>query len=151
MRIIKIDTGEYPLFPADLRERYPNVSFPIDLLDEHLASWGYAVVQLTTKPEPGSLQKVVELDPIEIDGVWTQQWAVVDLEGEELEAAQQGIAAEQAAAKLAAEKDTVFENNLPSWSQVQNAIENISNLADAKVFLGKLSRVVYLMAKNSVE
>jgi hypothetical protein len=80
MRIIKIDTGEYPLFPADLRERYPNVSFPANLLDEHLASRGYAVVQLTTKPEPGSLQKVIELPPIEINGVWTQQWSVVDMD-----------------------------------------------------------------------
>lgn len=80
MKIIKIDTQEYPLFPADLRERYPNVSFPANLLDEHLASRGYAVVQLTTKPEPGNLQKVIELQPIEIEGVWTQQWEVVDMD-----------------------------------------------------------------------
>lgn len=39
-------------------------------------------------------------------------------------------------------------DNLPSWSAVSTAVDNIANLADAKVFLKKLSRVVYWLAKN---
>ena len=38
--------------------------------------------------------------------------------------------------------------NLPSWSQVQREIDNIGNLADARRFLKKLSRVVYWDIKN---
>jgi len=39
--------------------------------------------------------------------------------------------------------------NLPTWSQVDTAITNIASLADAKVFLRKLSRVVYWLAKDT--
>ncbi len=41
--------------------------------------------------------------------------------------------------------------DLPSWNQVQNVINNISNMDDAKSFLLKLSRVVYTMRKQSVD
>ena len=127
MIFIKTDTQEYPLFLADLKLRFPNVSFKKSITSADLASRGYAVVQETEKPSCTKYQKVVEAAPVEVDGIWTQQWAVVDLEGAEL------------------------VDNLPSWSQVETAITNISSLADAKVYLGKLSRVVYLMAKNKVD
>lgn len=39
--------------------------------------------------------------------------------------------------------------NLPSWTQVDAAITNIGNLADAKAFIRKLARVVYWLAKNT--
>ena len=48
-------------------------------------------------------------------------------------------------------KATAVESNLPSWAQVKTAVDNISNLAEAKAFLKKLSRVVYWLAKNSEE
>ena len=41
--------------------------------------------------------------------------------------------------------------HLPSWVQVSTAVDNISNLAEAKAFLKKLSRIVYWLAKNSEE
>lgn len=47
-----------------------------------------------------------------------------------------------------AAKIQAMVDNLPSWAQVQNTINNISSLADAKAFLLKLSRVVYWMAKD---
>lgn len=39
-------------------------------------------------------------------------------------------------------------DNLPSWNQVETAINNISSLAEAKAFLKKLARVVYWDVKN---
>ncbi len=63
------------------------------------------------------------------------------------------LAAEAAAAAQAAvdaiQRTQDIANNLPSWAQVQTAINNIANLADAKVFLGKLARIVYWLAKNT--
>ena len=47
-----------------------------------------------------------------------------------------------------AQKEQDIIDNLPSWSQVQTVISNISSLADAKTFLNKLTRVVYWLAKN---
>jgi hypothetical protein len=42
-----------------------------------------------------------------------------------------------------------LDANLPTWSQVSAAVDNISNLAEAKAFLKKLSRVVYWLARDS--
>ena len=47
-----------------------------------------------------------------------------------------------------AQKEADMAANLPSWPQVNNAINNISNLAEAKAFLKKLARVVYWDVKN---
>lgn len=52
-------------------------------------------------------------------------------------------------ALIAAQRATDISTNLPSWDQVSTACEDISNLAEAKLFLKRLSRVVYWMAKNS--
>lgn len=38
--------------------------------------------------------------------------------------------------------------NLPDWATIDNAITNISNLADVKIFLRRLSRVVYCHVRN---
>lgn len=60
--------------------------------------------------------------------------------------------AEQAAAIAAAQaREQAFLDNLPSWSQVDAAVTNIANLADAKVFIRKLARVVYWLARNKAE
>ena len=39
-------------------------------------------------------------------------------------------------------------DNIPSWAQVDAAVTNIANLADAKAFIRKLARVVYWLAKD---
>ncbi len=48
----------------------------------------------------------------------------------------------------AAQKEADISANLPSWSQVETVINNISSMADAKAFLLKLSRAVYWNTKN---
>ena len=40
-------------------------------------------------------------------------------------------------------------DNLPSWSAVENSINNISNMSQAKVVIKKLARIVYWLAKNT--
>ena len=57
--------------------------------------------------------------------------------------------AEAAAKALEQTKLTSIQDNLPSWNVVSNAVDNITNLAEAKTYLKKLSRVVYWLAKNS--
>jgi hypothetical protein len=50
-------------------------------------------------------------------------------------------------ARVAAKAQALIDN-LPSWAAVDQAITNISSLADAKAFIRKLSRVVYWLAKE---
>lgn len=79
---IKLEEGapaRYPYTQAQLRAESPNTSFPSGLLpDDLLAEWGMLPVIETPQPVVTSLQNVIELPPVLIDGVWTQQWAVLD-------------------------------------------------------------------------
>lgn len=52
---------------------------------------------------------------------------------------------------LLEQKQADINNILPSWNEVETAIDNIVNLADAKSFIKKLTRVVYWNVKNKLE
>lgn len=62
------------------------------------------------------------------------------------------LAAEEAArvagaARIAAKAQAIIDN-LPSRAAVRTAVSNISDLASAKAFIGKLTEVVYWLAKD---
>lgn len=42
------------------------------------------------------------------------------------------------------------KSDFPSRAQVRTAVDNISSLADAKIFIKKLAMVVYTLRQNSV-
>ncbi len=64
-------------------------------------------------------------------------------------AAEAQAVADKAAEQAQKAQDII--DNLPSWVQVENNINNIPDLAGAKAFLRKLTRVVYWLAKNSAD
>jgi hypothetical protein len=74
---INIITREYPFYPGDMELRFPN-------FDENNVHEDYAVVLQPDLPEHTDTQKVDEIAPSLIDGVWTKQYAVIDLTQEEL-------------------------------------------------------------------
>jgi len=57
-------------------------------------------------------------------------------------------AAKAAQEAAQAAKAQAFLDNLPSWAIVEAAVDNIGSLADAKVFLKKLARVTYWLARD---
>jgi hypothetical protein len=77
---INIETGNYPLSVVQIQELHP-----LTLMAQYLEC--YALVEPTDTPayDPDT-QKPVEAEPIEIKGVWHQQWSVVPLTSEELQA-----------------------------------------------------------------
>ena len=77
---------------------------------------------------------IVRKSQAEIDAILAARQAIID----------------QAAAD-AAQRDLDIVIKLPSWAQVETAVNNIANLTDAKAFLLKLSRVVYWLAKNKAD
>ena len=60
--------------------------------------------------------------------------------------ARAGVIAQREADQAQKAQDII--DNLPSWAQVETAVDNIANLADAKAFIKKLSRIVYWLARN---
>lgn len=59
------------------------------------------------------------------------------------------VALEEAVAAKIAAKTTAISGCFPSWDKVSTAVDDIASLADAKVFLKKLVRVVYWLARDS--
>ena len=83
LRIIN-DTINYPYDIPTLRASHPNVSFPANLTNEVLAKWSMYVV--TPTPMPNDYTKnISEGTPVLTDGVYYQNWVVVDATQEEID------------------------------------------------------------------
>ncbi|MDC2858584.1 hypothetical protein [Delftia sp. DT-2] len=72
------ETGDYPLNISQIQERHPLTMMAHNLMR-------YALVERSEPPEHNAdTHKPVEIEPVEIDGVWRQQWSVVPLNAIEL-------------------------------------------------------------------
>lgn len=75
----------YPYSALQLKQDNPQVSFPKDMPDSLLATWGVYPVKSSNPPYFNSLtHKLVEGTPIESDGEWLQQWAIIPLSKDEV-------------------------------------------------------------------
>lgn len=74
---------------SGIRAAYPDTSFPAVLDDTIFAEFGIFPVTPTVPVFDAATHKATQFDPVEIDGVWTQQWDVVALTQAEIDAAYQ--------------------------------------------------------------
>ena len=79
-----------------------NASLPEILTDETLAGIGVKPVLLVEPQYDHIAQTAIEVAPMQIDGVWTQQWQIIDLLPEQVAANQAAKTANDA--RLVAEK-----------------------------------------------
>lgn len=79
MLFIKNGT-EYPRHVGDIESENPEWELGQALPE------GWAVVQETALPPKSASQRVEEISPEIVDGVWNQRWQVVDLTEAELSA-----------------------------------------------------------------
>ncbi len=89
MYVLVIDgtVAGYPYTLADMRADNPQTLFAVNPDADTLATCNVYPVTLTTPPAVDPLMTTVEeSDPILIDGVWTQDWAVRDATPEEIAA-----------------------------------------------------------------
>lgn len=85
MNYINTHTGEYPLSQYQIKERFPQTSFPAQFVPPE----GYALVKSTAFPVYDPItQAYRELPPIDSGGEWLQQWQVYRLTPEEIDANQ---------------------------------------------------------------
>ena len=75
--LIKIDTQEYPVTMQEFFARHRNVSFPAEIPFD---DFGYAQVVTVPQPEVDFYHAAHELPPALVEGVWTQQWEVVEVQ-----------------------------------------------------------------------
>jgi hypothetical protein len=78
--LIRLNPTRWPYSLNQLRLDEPSRSFSPDPSDAELAHYGVFRVQPTQPPEPDpAIERVVEIAPVEADGVWLQQWGLVEL------------------------------------------------------------------------
>ena len=95
-KFINTDTGAYPLTEFDIKALHPRTGFPEPFLP------AFAYYAPVTETEPPAFDprthKLVELQPLQTEGAYTQQWVLHALTPADVAAR----AAEQAAAEKAA-------------------------------------------------
>ena len=79
--LIKITNGvptQYTI--GQLRRDNPQTSFPKDVPNEILTSYDvYPVKRIPAPPYNELTQTIRIIDPVQIDGEWTQKWEIIDL------------------------------------------------------------------------
>ena len=75
--LIKIDIQEYPVTLQEFFARHRNVSFPAEIPFD---DFGYAQVVTVPQPEVDFYHSAHELPPALVDGAWTQQWEIVEIQ-----------------------------------------------------------------------
>ena len=104
-------TGKVCPLHTDIRQDCPHVSFPSTLSDAMIAEQGYDQIKLTTWAFDPAVEKVLELPPAVIAGVWTQQWETVALTPAELA---------QKAAALQSQIVAATQSRLDTFAQTRN-------------------------------
>jgi hypothetical protein len=112
----------YPYSFWDLRIDYPNVSFPRDPAAEVLEDYNVRIVTPTTPPEVAYNQDLSESVAL-VDGVWTQQWSLVDASPEDIAARNEDLS------ESVALVDGVWTQQ---WSLVDASPEDIAARNDAQ-------------------
>jgi len=84
---VKLEKGvptEWPVNQDRIMFENKNVSFPSDMTKVDVRPYGFAPFkQSDPEPHDPRWQKLEELPPVEVSGVFVQQWQVVDLYTEE--------------------------------------------------------------------
>lgn len=143
---VKITDGAvdtYPYSVEQLKVENPNVSFPKDLSEELLESYGVHLVTLKDRPEINHrTQKTEEAaTPVLEDGAWVLNWVTSDKTAEEIQGFDDAAARfnrEQRDAKLAetdylALSDNTMSAEMTTYRQALRDItahENWPNLSD---------------------
>ena len=78
--LIRTNPLRWPYSLGQLREDEPSKSFSSSPSERELAHYDVFRVLAQPKPEHDpATHKVVEVEPIEADGQWLQQWEIVEL------------------------------------------------------------------------
>lgn len=106
---------EYPIGSVEIRRKFPNTSFTSPLESQDLLEFGVVEVNLTAQPPfDYKTQKIEEGTPVLEEGVWTQQWNIVELSNEEI----QRIETDEATAIRGIRDNYLSESD---WTQLPDA------------------------------
>jgi len=86
--VIQLENGKpigYPILESNFKQIFPEITFPAVLTPANVEPLGYGMYDFSQIPEPGTYEKVIEIDPVKDDrGIWRQTWEVVPMTPEEV-------------------------------------------------------------------
>ena len=121
----------YPYSRSQLASDNLGTSFPESMPDERLAEWGVFPVSATAQPIPAPGEIVEELTPVELGGVWTQQWLVRAATQQETDRKAADVRAERGSLLSACDWTQVDDSPLSNvqkaaWATYRQALRDIS-------------------------
>jgi len=147
----KIVGGLVAVYPYTIRQfrlDNPQTSFPKDMSESLLAEYGVYPVTRVEQPAYTLTQDPVEQQPQQIDGVWTQVWAMVDVSPEEAARRQQD--AVDAAHAEAVKVDAFVQNFIAMTpAKVESYVaNNTANLGQVRALLTKMALMLLALARR---
>jgi hypothetical protein len=132
IRILEDGSKKYPYQLADLFADESSTSFSIPIVDEELASFGVYPMRAGVFPPHDHTKDVIEVEPVQIDGAWTQQFELVDATQETIAqrtAAQTKSVRAERNTKLAASDWTQLADstaNKTAWATYRQALRDVT-------------------------
>jgi paraquat-inducible protein B len=130
----KIENGNvtsYPLSEGDIRNLFPNTSFPTNNFQ---TPDGFVLVEATATPSINFNQKITEASPQLVDGKFQQVWNVVTLSSQELtqKTSEREITIRAIRNKLLMDSDWSQYKDIPEsvstpWATYRQALRDITN------------------------
>lgn len=132
---IKLNNGQiekYPYSIGQLRKDNPNTSFPKNIPDNVLATFGVYPVQDTPQPPSDYTKNVIEGTPVNQSG-WKRTWTVVNATAAEIQER-----TDSQAANVRVERDQKLVDT--DWTQVADAPVNKTAWATYRQALRDISK-----------
>ena len=113
---------QYPYGIEQLKRANPNVSFPKNVSDTLLSSFGMQRVFFSTQPSLTDTQVLEEGSPVfsTEDQRWTQVWTVRDMTPEEVSSREEGQAS-----SVRGQRDSLLVQS--DWTQGKDIPDNVSS------------------------
>lgn len=123
-------------YPVNVRNLYPNVSFPVDWKGGVIENSEYVYVHPTPPPDVLYTQRLEPSDPELIDGVWYQTYKIIESESEFISyyiSERWSTIREERNALLAASDWTQLPNGpldatqVAAWASYRQSLRDITN------------------------
>lgn len=131
----------------EIRQAFPETSFPEFPTDEDFETVGVYLVMQTSPPEYNQITQGLEQTVENIDGTWTQVWTVVELTPEQI---QQNEENAKAANKQKA-SDLLSESDWTAIASVADPTESNPYLSNRQEFLAYRSLLRQIAVMPPVE
>jgi hypothetical protein len=142
---------QYPYGFAQLRNDNQQVSFPRNPSDEKLAEFGVVIVASSPTPVHNPItENVVEVTPVQNDGIWTQAFSVETATAEEIASRQKSADDETSSSEIKAD---IFVENFIKMTPAQLSEyidDNATTVAALRVLVKKMALMLLILARRGL-